>query len=97
MVGSGEKGMRTCVGCGASLPKRQLARIVRQAGSGVSFDETGRASGRGAYVCSKKCLEGALKSRKLQRALKTDINEEEAARIRQGFEECASKMKDDRS
>ena len=52
--------------------KVDLLRIVRVDG-GVRFDGTGRVPGRGAYVCSAKCLEGAFASRKLQRALRCGI------------------------
>jgi len=74
------KRQRTCVGCAAKSSKQDFMRIVRT-GAGVSFDPTGRVAGRGAYVCSAECFENAYKSRKLQRALKTNIDQQTAESI----------------
>jgi len=60
--------------------KVELMRIVRT-GDGVRFDATGRVPGRGAYVCSAKCLEGAFASRKLQRALRCGIERSEVDQV----------------
>ena len=42
---------RTCVACRTVRPKRDLQRIVRTPTGEIVADETGRAAGRGAYVC----------------------------------------------
>ena len=42
---------RTCVQCRSSKDKRELLRIVRTPAGHVVFDESGKANGRGAYVC----------------------------------------------
>lgn len=76
-----QKRVRTCVGCKAQSDKLSLVRIVRMGDSTVILDETGRLSGRGAYVCSMKCLEGALSKRALQRALKCEIDQAVAKRL----------------
>ena len=47
---------RTCIGCGQKVSKAGLLRIVRT-GEGIAFDATGKAAGRGAYVCSPACFE----------------------------------------
>ena len=50
--------MRMCVGCREMKPKRELLRVVRSPEGEISFDLTGRKSGRGAYVCrSQDCLQ----------------------------------------
>ncbi len=72
---------RTCVGCGEQSAKGALLRIVRLADGSVAFDPTGRVAGRGAYVCSAQCFEQAYRTKKLQRALKTAIREEQAGLI----------------
>ena len=76
-----EKGARTCVGCGEQTGKASLIRIVRLADGSVAFDPTGRKPGRGAYACSAECLRKALKTKKLQRALRATIQGEDAERI----------------
>ena len=51
--------MRRCVGCMESKPKKELIRIAGYEGE-VSLDPTGKAKGRGAYLCpNRQCLEKA--------------------------------------
>ena len=47
----------------------------------VSFDPTGRLAGRGAYVCSEDCLAAARKTRKLERALRCKVTDEDYERV----------------
>lgn len=42
---------RTCVSCAKKTEKRDLLRIVATPINGVVVDSSGRANGRGAYVC----------------------------------------------
>ena len=74
MQTAGVKRVRTCIACGAQQGKNSLYRVVRSPEGAVSFDATGRASGRGAYVCrSMDCLKKARKSRALERMLNIPI------------------------
>ncbi len=69
---------RTCVACRKIRPKREMVRIVRTPDQGVKIDETGKASGRGAYLCrERECWEKALSEKRLEYALKTGLSEEE--------------------
>ena len=43
--------MRMCVGCREMRPKATLLRVVKPADGDAHIDRTGRAQGRGAYVC----------------------------------------------
>ena len=70
------KHVRSCVGCGKKAQKTELFRIVRSE-EGVLFDPTGRRAGRGAYVCSLACLEKAQKDKKLERALRGAVTQDE--------------------
>jgi len=73
---------RTCIECRTTLPKRELVRVVRLAAGGVTIDETGKKSGRGAYLCRRKaCWEGALSCGRLEYALKTLLTTEEKERL----------------
>ncbi|MGD2145124.1 MAG: YlxR family protein [Anaerolineae bacterium] len=75
---------RTCVACRDVRPKRELVRIVRAPEGGVAVDETGKRSGRGAYLCQRPgCWESALSKGQLDRALRTELTEEETARLRE--------------
>ncbi len=58
-----------------------LLRGVRDADGRVSFDATGRAAGRGAYVCSPECFAVACKTKKLDRALRCRLGEQDYERI----------------
>ena len=42
---------RTCIICRTVRDKRDLVRIVRTPTQIVELDETGKAPGRGAYIC----------------------------------------------
>ena len=66
-----------CVGCREMKPKKELIRVVRQPSGQVMLDRTGKAAGRGAYVCpDSACLEKARKSRVLERTLEAAIEPE---------------------
>ena len=66
-----------CVGCREMKPKKELIRVVRQPSGQVMLDRTGKAAGRGAYVCpDSACLEKARKSRVLERTLEATIEPE---------------------
>lgn len=66
--------MRMCVGCRVMRPKKEMLRVVRSAEGQVSIDPTGKAAGRGAYVCKDiACLERAMKTRGLERAFEQKV------------------------
>lgn len=63
---------RMCVVCRETSVKRSLLRVVRVPGDEkkVVFDPTGKANGRGAYVCAEKdCIEKAVKQKRFERSL----------------------------
>ncbi|MBQ8087776.1 MAG: YlxR family protein [Clostridia bacterium] len=69
--------MRMCVGCREMKPKQELIRVVKPPEGDCVVDRTGKASGRGAYVCmSEECLRKAQKSKALERALEAAISAE---------------------
>ena len=66
--------LRKCVGCGEMIGKKGAVRVVRDKDGNVFVDTTGKKSGRGAYICrDEKCLELALKGKKLERSFKCRI------------------------
>ncbi len=70
--------MRRCVGCMTSKPKQDLIRLVLQDETALQIDETGKANGRGVYLCKQKdCFEKAKKRKAINRSLKSNINEEQ--------------------
>ena len=68
---------RRCIACGQRSPKRLLTRIVRTPQGAVCADATGKASGRGAYLCgSIECWERGLTKGGLARSLQVSISPE---------------------
>ncbi len=66
--------MRRCCGCNEQKPKKELIRVVRSAEGEITLDLTGKASGRGAYICnSLECLKKARKSRRIDRTFEITI------------------------
>ena len=67
---------RTCIACHKAKPKLQLIRLVYCSASGlVEIDESGKKSGRGAYLCSiRDCWVRRLSKNRLERALRGRID-----------------------
>ena len=66
--------MRRCVGCMESKPQGELTRIAYFDGE-LTIDLTGRAKGRGVYLCQDvQCIEKAEKRRALQRSFRTELS-----------------------
>ena len=69
--------MRMCIACRGLFDKRDLRRIVRSPEGEVRFDPTGKAAGRGAYICSDpECLKKLVKGRLLNKSFKTPVPQE---------------------
>ena len=73
---------RTCLGCMQSKNKSELVRIVKQNDGKIFVDKTGKANGRGAYICPHvDCFNKAVKTKGISRALKMEIPEKIYAKI----------------
>ena len=78
--------VRQCVACRQQKEKPQLARVTRTPDGKILYDPKGKVSGRGAYLCkSVSCLDKAIKSRALSRALDFEIPDEVYQTLRQQF------------
>ncbi len=67
--------LRTCVVCRAQKDKSELLRIVKR-DDAVEIDRSGKAAGRGAYVCDcDECKSALLKKRMLNRVYKTQLDQ----------------------
>ena len=73
---------RTCVACGSKRPKRELVRVASSPQGEVSVDLTGKAPGRGAYVCGPQCWETALGRGRLARSLGRSLSREDLELLR---------------
>ena len=67
--------VRMCIACREGRPKKELIRIIA-AEDGLIVDETGKAHGRGAYLCPNlECLDKAKKIRAFDRTLDMPMSE----------------------
>ena len=74
---------RTCIGCREKKDKKDLIRVVKDKEGNIFIDKTGKANGRGAYICDDiTCLDKAIKSKSLQRNFETEITEELYEKLR---------------
>ena len=69
-----KKPMRKCVSCREMKEKTELIRIVRGEDSTLKLDTTGKANGRGAYICNNPvCIAKAQKTKGIERSLKASM------------------------
>ena len=74
--------LRTCVACGAKTAKGSLVRIVAPRQGSVEVDVTGKAHGRGAYLCRSGDTQHDLRGRgRLGHALHRDLTNVEWASV----------------
>jgi predicted RNA-binding protein YlxR (DUF448 family) len=79
---------RTCIACRQVKSKRELIRIVRLPDGEILVDETGKANGRGAYLCRERaCWEKGIgqphhrSGSPLARSLKVTLSEADRAAL----------------
>jgi len=83
---------RTCMGCATSSDKREFIRIVRTPEGHVEIDPTGKANGRGAYLCADPdCFEMARKRRRLDSALRVTLKDDDYTRLKREFDEILAR------
>lgn len=69
--------LRMCIGCGEMKPKKELVRVVKNKEDEIFIDPSGKAAGRGAYLCRNlECLAKAKKSKRLERSFSVKISDE---------------------
>lgn len=57
--------------------KKEMIRVIKTPEDNIMLDITGKKNGRGAYICnSPDCLNRAIKSKGIERSLKTEISKE---------------------
>lgn len=65
-----------CIACREMKNKKDLLRVVKNKEGKIFVDETGKANGRGAYICrDTACLEKLKKQKILNKAFKMMIDE----------------------
>ena len=57
--------MRMCIACREMKPKKEMFRVVKNADGEIYADVTGKAPGRGAYICNADECRKKLNDKKL--------------------------------
>ena len=71
------KPVRTCIACRKEFTKNELLRIVKTKDGQFFVDKTGKANGRGAYICgSESCVKKLRKAKLLDRTFALAVPEE---------------------
>lgn len=79
--------MRRCTGCRESFPKKELLRIVKNAEGDIFLDRTGKANGRGAYICKNPaCLAACIKTKALSRAFETNVSAQAYEKLKEDLD-----------
>lgn len=92
MAGQKHKPQRTCIGCREVKYKREMIRLVRTPAGEVIIDPTGKANGRGIYLCRQlTCWDKGLKKERLAQSLKVNLSPEEVTVLRDALQSELSK------
>lgn len=57
--------MRMCIACREMKPKKEMTRVVKNADGDIFADLSGKAPGRGAYICNDAACLKKLDDKKL--------------------------------
>ncbi len=66
--------IRRCISCRENKHKSEFLRVVRTPEGEFKIDATGKANGRGAYICKNtKCAEDVRKRCRLDKVFKSKV------------------------
>ena len=69
--------MRLCIACREMKPKKEMFRVVKNAEGEIFADVSGKAAGRGAYICkSEACRKKLCDKKLLHKAFATNVSGE---------------------
>lgn len=75
---------RMCAACRKMQPKNLLLRVAFTSEGEAVVDKTGKATGRGVYVCrSEECVAAALKRKVFSRHLRREMTPENYERLKE--------------
>ncbi|MDE6549881.1 MAG: YlxR family protein [Clostridia bacterium] len=83
--------LRMCIACRSELPKKEMLRIVRDKQGNISLDFTGKAAGRGAYICDNPdCIAKCVKNKLVGKALDVSVSEDTYIAIKEAYDKKQS-------
>lgn len=78
--------MRMCIACHEMKAKKEMLRVVKNQQGEVFIDFTGKAAGRGAYLCDNPdCVKKLKKAKLLNKTFSCEISDTVYARIEEEF------------
>jgi hypothetical protein len=78
---------RTCIACRKSDGKGNFLRIVKDQSGNIYLDVSGKAQGRGAYVCnSDTCLKKVVDKKLLAKHFGITVEQETYDKLKQDYE-----------
>lgn len=78
--------LRMCIACHEMKPKKEMLRIVKPKEGDVFIDYSGKAAGRGAYICNNPdCVKKLKKGKLLNKTFSAQIPAEVYDRIEEDF------------
>jgi predicted RNA-binding protein YlxR (DUF448 family) len=87
-MAKGKIPLRMCIACRQMKPKKEMLRVVRNADGEIYPDYTGKAPGRGAYICADQECRAKLDSKKLlNKAFSAAVPQDVYERIGEGQSE----------
>ena len=83
--------LRMCIACRSELPKKEMLRIVHDKQGNISLDFTGKAAGRGAYICDNPdCIAKCVKNKLVGKALDVSVSEDTYIAIKEAYDKKQS-------
>jgi predicted RNA-binding protein YlxR (DUF448 family) len=74
--------LRMCLACREMKPKKEMLRVVKTQSGEIFADETGKAAGRGAYICKgEECLKKLADKKLLHKAFSANVSQEVYAKV----------------
>ncbi len=68
--------LRQCIACRELKPKKEMLRIVKNSEGKIFLDFSGKASGRGAYICNdENCVKKLKKQRLINKVFACEVDE----------------------
>lgn len=68
--------LRQCIACRELKPKKEMLRIVKNKEGAIFLDFSGKAQGRGAYICDdENCIKKLRKQRLIHKVFSCEVDE----------------------
>lgn len=76
-MAKGKVPFRMCIACRQMKPKKEMTRIVKNADGEIFADYSGKAAGRGAYICGDaECMKKLQDKKLLHKAFSAQVSGE---------------------